>query len=516
MGGSISHAARADIEAAIASSQAPQQRVNFVCVNVGPAYPMAYVEILRDMVLRNASNMEAPCAWFCLTDRPDELPEGVNAIPAPDDLPGWWAKVALFSPDMPWDRGDRIVYFDLDVAITGRLEDLVERKGIIRDWGWPCYNSSVMVWDHGEHSEVWDLFDPTIQTRSPGPLISEALPPKDQINGGDQEWITEIGGWTPFPADWCVSYRMHAQAWPPNASKVVVFHGQPKPADITEGWVPNVWKVGGYTSLPEMKGANTTQDFRLANVRSSVQRDLEWFTGFKDEGKSIAIVCGAPSMRNCLSDIRAQRRRGVRIVSVNNAWRYLTENGVKPDVHVMLDARAENVEFVRDAPEGIRYCIASQCHPDVFDALKDREVVLWHNAVGDGEEMREILAPWWDEGPNQKPCILVPGGSTVGLRALWLAHFSGFKTIHVYGMDSSYADDGSHHAYAQPLNDGEEILEAALGDKRYACAKWMLRQAEEFRTTWFDLKAEGVTIHVHGTGLVPDIARLLRQEARAA
>ncbi len=484
---------------------------------------MEYVAILRDMVLRNSTAMEHGCAWFCVTDRPDELPEGVYPIVAYTDLPGWWQKVRLFSPDMPWEVGDRIVYFDLDVAITGPLEDLIETPGISADVGWPCYNSSVMVWDHGDHRDAWDRFTPDIMIRSPGPLVPAEQLPAGVPNGGDQEWLTEVGGWDLLPKGWCVSYRWQAEAWPPTDSKVVQFHGALKPHEVTTGWVPNVWKVGGLTSFPVVKGVNTSVDQRMANVRSAVLRDLPWFTGFRDEGRTCAIVCGAPSMKDCLPDIKAQKRRGAQIVSVNNAWRFLVASGITPDVHVMLDARPENAEFVRGAPKSMRFVLASQCHPDLFDALDGYEVSIWHNGFDKNTELLEILEPYW-EGENQKPCILVPGGSTVGLRCLWLATYSGFRTLHVYGMDSSYADDGSHHSYAQTLNDQESVLEVVRGEKKYLCAPWMVRQAREFAETWHDLqryvdwdgKPAPVTIHVHGTGLVPDIARDLREEARAA
>jgi hypothetical protein len=113
----------------------------------------------------------------------------------------------------------------------------------------------------------------------------------------------------------------------------------------------------------------------------------------------------------------------------------------------------------------------------------------------------------------------------VGLRTLWLAAFSGFRTIHMYGIDSSYADDGTHHAYAQALNDAEHVVEVIRGEKTYRCSAWMLRQAAEFSETWNDLRnyvdpetgrPSPVTVHVHGTGLLPDIARDLRKEAREA
>jgi uncharacterized Rossmann fold enzyme len=501
--------------------------VAFVCVWVGEKYGPEYVAILRDMVLRNATRLDHDQAFFCLTDRPDELPDGVYPIPAPDWLPGWWAKIALFSPDMPWEPGTRVVYFDLDVAITGRLEDLPERKGIIRDWNWPCLNSSVMVWNHGEHRIAWDTLNtqPDLIDAPPLPRLA-ALLPAGAVNGGDQELLTSLcdqglDSWDLFPAEWFVSYR-DAHGWPPTGSKAVIMHGDPKPHEIADGWVPNVWKLGGFTSFPEVKGANTSEDYRLDNVRSAVAREhIPWFTGFRDEGKSCLIIGGAPSMRNCIPDIRWHARQAkTRLISVNNAWRTLVENGITPDVHVMLDARPENAEFVRGAPKRMRFVIASQCHPDVFDVLEAQgnEVAIWHSAHNDNTRLLQILEPWWNDGPRQKPTMLVPGGSTVGLRCLWLATYSGFRKIHMYGVDSSYAADGSHHAYAQTLNDGETVIEVVRGDKRYRCAGWMVRQASEFEETWndlrnyvdFDGKPAPVRVQVHGTGLIPDIARSLR------
>jgi uncharacterized Rossmann fold enzyme len=498
--------------------------IRFVCVSVGPRYGMEYVAILANMIARNASLLEG-FSIECVTDRPGELPEGVGYIPAHPDLPGWWQKVFLFSEAMPWSEGDRIVYLDLDVCVTGRLEDLVERKGIIADWNWPGFNSSVMVWDHGEHRAVWDCFSPDM-IDAPGRMLPADLLPKGQINGGDQEWLFEAqergfdaDPWPLLPSGWCLSYRGHATAWPPNDCKVVVFHGEPKPDAVRDGWVPNVWKIGGFTSLPEMRGVNVTAEQIAQNIRASVQRDLPWFTGFRESGRRAVVVGGGPSMLAHLGDIRAHKRQGASIITVNNAWRVLVDHGIFPDNHIMLDARPENAAFLDGAPEGVRYLIASQCAPEVFDALAGREVVVWHNGFGDNAVIREILQPWWDEGPEQRPCVIVPGGGTVGLRALWLCALSGFRTLHLYGFDSSY-DGDRHHAYAQPINDADRVMEVALLDpatgreKRYAAARWMVRQAEEFRSHWQDLRREGVTIHVHGQGLLPDIARMLRDEAR--
>jgi uncharacterized Rossmann fold enzyme len=487
-----------------------------VFVRVGTKYSPEYVRILSDMLARNLSERADIIPW-CITDDPDSLPEDVEAIAHDPSYPGWWAKLQLFSPDMPWDEGDRIAYFDLDVAITGRLEKLVEHKGIIKDIAWPGFNSSVMVWDHGEHRQIWDLFTLDMIDK-PSEALKELLP-KGQVNGGDQEWITHIAPEFPLlPTEWCASYRWQAKDWPTADAKVVLFHGDPKPHTITEGWVPQIWKIGGLHQLPAADGVNVTDEVIRANVLSAIARDLPWFTGHPAHKDTAVICCGGPSLRESLENIRFRKRHGGRIISVNNTLSFLLENGIKPDSHVMLDARPENAAFVREPPQGVRYLIASQCDPSVFDALADQNVLVWHNMSVGMEPLFEphVLAMMrGDEGA--KPMVLVPGGGTVGLRAICLAWLSGYRKIHVYGMDGSFRDN-AHHAYPQALNDGDRPLEVQLGpnSKRYRCAPWMVRQAHEFHDAYTQLSTEGVSIVVHGEGLIPDMARALRAERQAA
>ena len=112
--------------------------------------------------------------------------------------------------------------------MVGRLDDGAATKGIIdlEDWGWErhAYGSAVMVWDAGEHAEAWAEWTPVIAARF--------------APDGDQEWLTEIGGWAPLPAAWCCSYRNQARLAPPPGTRVVCFHGKPKPhAMVRKGWV---------------------------------------------------------------------------------------------------------------------------------------------------------------------------------------------------------------------------------------------------------------------------------------
>lgn len=466
--------------------------LNIVCVRVGDKYPRDYVAILHDMVRRN---LDAPFKFWCVTDDDRIIHPEINIIPHSPGLLGWWQKIALFGPDMPWTKGERVVYFDLDVAIVGRLEELFETKGIVRDWHVPGYNSSVMAWDHGEHAKVWILFRPGVMNELPG----------------DQDWIYKVAmgrampcdPWELFPRDWCVSYRSHAQDFPPHGTKVVCFHGEPKPA-ACGGWVRDVWKIGGLTEMPVSTNMNVSLDLALSNMRVNAKRDIPWFVGDEPHNETAVIVAGGPSLAKSIQAIKNHQKRGAKILALNNTATYLNTHGITPDLLVMVDARPENIVFARGTAK--RYLIASQCDPAVFDALKDRDTHLWHAAICD--EVRDVLEPYWES----KPCVAIGGGGTVGLRTINLCIVSGYRKLHLYGFDSCYTAE-QHHAYKQSLNDHENVVEVYVPmlDKTYLCAVWMSRQATEFRDLVGPaIKANNVSLWVHGAGLIPDMWRAMK------
>jgi len=234
--------------------------------------------------------------------------------------------------------------------------------------------------------------------------------------------------------------------------------------------------------------------------RINCARDLPWASLKPERKEQLCIVGGAPSLLDTLDSIREKRRQGAKIWVCNNAWRVLENAGIKFDAIVIMDARPENVAFVEGAPD-CDYLIAAICHPSLFDVLEGRRVILWHPHQG-GEGEQACMEAQNKEG------ILLPGGGTVGLRALFLANAAGYRKLHIYGMDSSYRDD-AHHAYAQSLNDGEKIIEIKMEqfDRIYRCAGWMARQADEFRWHWQRLVSAGCTVTAHGDGLLPDLCR---------
>lgn len=185
------------------------------CVCTGTKYPDAYVLKLRQGVMRHAPE---GTAFGCFTDRPID---GVECRPVPADLPGWWAKLWLYSLGIP------LLNVDLDTVIVGDMTPLLawDGFGIIKDWHLPGYNSSVMKLT-GHEGHVWTAFRPGIMG----------------LMRGDQDWINVVlPDQRTFPPEWVPSFKAgRLQDGPPAGAIAVNFHGFPKPHQIG-GWVKDAW-----------------------------------------------------------------------------------------------------------------------------------------------------------------------------------------------------------------------------------------------------------------------------------
>jgi uncharacterized Rossmann fold enzyme len=469
--------------------------LNVCCVSVGEAYPPLYVEILYSMVRRNlARGFRGRFTVF--TDAPERFADmaGVQTRKVPEWLKGWWAKLYLFSKDA-FPKGERVLYFDLDTVITGGLDEIASYGGkfailrdAYRDRGW---QSSVMGWEAGQVTAIWDNW---IDAR------------RIEVAGGDQAWIERCfdphNGWQPdfwqdlYPGKFR-SYKKDCVAFVPRGTSVVFFHGYPRPHQCS-GWVKDVWKVSDETLFFAL---NVKEDEIRRNVTHALSKP-KWLE-MRDGLQSAAVIIGGgPSLADDLWRVKGYQISGCPVFATNNTWKYLKENGITPDVHVMHDAREGNLPFV--APEGPCY-YSSQCHPKVLDAAGDR-LVCWHPH---SDLCLEIVKD------SEKGPIMVSGGSTVGLNAIALAYILGYRTFLLFGFDSSYAE-GAHHAYSQDLNDGEMVFEVKAGGKKFTVAPWMFQQAEQFLALAQRMTSLGCRVFVYGDGLIPTISRNIEREPTPA
>jgi hypothetical protein len=182
---------------------------------------------------------------------------------------------------------------------------------------------------------------------------------------------------------------------------------------------------------------------------NAMARNLPTHRDCKNTSDTWAIVGGGPSINQCVDEIRALKRRGANIVSVNKSHDWLLDKGIVPWGHVLLDPKEWVSEYVQRPRKDVRYFVASQCHDKTFDSLKGYPVFLWHAGqdFDDGPEPTTYLREHWPT----KPWFIVPGPTTVGLRTLCLgaAMDSPASKFHFFGLDSSRLAE-SMHGYAKP------------------------------------------------------------------
>ena len=140
--------------------------VNVLCMKWGTKYSADYVNTLYSMVSRN---MSREFRFVCLTEDGAGLHGNIEVFPLPElsvDLGGperGWNKLAVFAETL-YDLEGKVLCLDLDLIITGSLDDLFDYPGdvmIIKDWikkdG--TGNSSVYRFEVGAHAEVLAEFE---------------------------------------------------------------------------------------------------------------------------------------------------------------------------------------------------------------------------------------------------------------------------------------------------------------------------------------------------------------------
>ena len=225
------------------SNLATNDLVNVLCMKWGNKYPADYVNRLYSMVARN---MQRPFRFICLTEDNIGLSKNIESFPLPElsvDLGGperGWNKLAVFAEEL-YDLKGKVLCLDLDLIITGSLDDLFDYPGevmIIKDWikkdG--TGNSSVYRFEVGDHPEILSEFDASFEEikahhRNEQEYLSAALMGKNAL--------------VYWPDHWCRSFKRHCikplsfltarDTEIPEDARVIVFHGKPDPHEAIIG-----------------------------------------------------------------------------------------------------------------------------------------------------------------------------------------------------------------------------------------------------------------------------------------
>lgn len=202
-------------------------------------YTFEWVEKLFSMLKRNCTYQNID--FYCLTDEPKQA-KGFKTIEIKRNpsIKGWWAKINLFNPDLPFERGQRLIFSDLDNLIVNNIDEAInfptnfatapstapnfKPKGVIT-----CYSSAFMVWNHGEKSEIYTEYDKSV--------------PK--FLRGDQDWIAHVLGQNELtlPREWFQRLSGCRKSGVKKETKVV-FCVKPKNHIAAEEipWVREMWR----------------------------------------------------------------------------------------------------------------------------------------------------------------------------------------------------------------------------------------------------------------------------------
>lgn len=233
--------------------------IDCACVIHGNAYSWQYVEILYSMLRRHLTP-EVKLHVYTEANRPvpdTMIKHALEPMTIVNPKKSWWYKMQLFNTD---HHAGPLLYLDLDLAITGNLDWIWQMPltnfCTIRDfkhlWRPTFYgiNSSVMWWDTRRYAYIWEKFKQQ---------NSEYIIKKYH---GDQDYITEqiplterrffdtdrVQSWRWQSLDGSYNFTKRCYQTPGTGTQILpltsilVFHGNPKPASITDPVIQQHWR----------------------------------------------------------------------------------------------------------------------------------------------------------------------------------------------------------------------------------------------------------------------------------
>jgi uncharacterized Rossmann fold enzyme len=202
----------------------------------------------------------------------------------------------------------------------------------------------------------------------------------------------------------------------------------------------------------------------------------------------VAVVGYGPSLNDTWEQIKGYEH----VITCSGAHKFLVDRGIKPTHHVEVDPREHKVTLIGQPQEGTQYLLASACHPKLLKHLEGYDVRLWHVFDPSDEGWRQLPPGEW----------AIMGGCDVGLRAIAIAGFLGFRDVHVFGLDGSARE--ARHADAHP-NGGTKFAPVEYGGKTYQTTPAMLEAA---RQLWHELdQLPKVKATFYGEGLIQAMAK---------
>lgn len=236
----------------------PPAKVNVLCLKWGTYYGPEYVNRLYAGVKRN---LKRPFRFVCVTDRPEGLTEGIDAVPMPEDpktASPWWpnifVKLCLFKDGFANLVGPTL-FLDIDLLVTGSLDRFFDYHPgefcIIHNWverrkslfrRKPLIgNSSCFRFEAGRSGDVYDTF---MAEKDDATQAERFLQGSQKFQTYAMRKAGKVNWW---PDDWVCSFKRKLvplfplnkifEPWrPPRNASIVAFHGEPDIPQAMEGY----------------------------------------------------------------------------------------------------------------------------------------------------------------------------------------------------------------------------------------------------------------------------------------
>ena len=211
----------------------------------------------------------------------------------------------------------------------------------------------------------------------------------------------------------------------------------------------------------------------------------------------ISIIGSGPNLEDAFFDYDHKK-----MMCVNQAHDWMIENGVTPNICVFMDNLPSMEHIIKYPHHNIDYYCASMASPELLDRLEGFTTHIWHCLLGYNES--EAF---------DKPVKFVDGLQSVGLRAISLAYYLGFRNIQCFGLcgcvldGEAYAFESKgrekHDKKLYNINYRGKIFQGLLEHTTEAGAFWKLLQ-----------QRDNAAITLHGRGLLPEMARDFWNERR--
>jgi hypothetical protein len=167
------------------------------------------------------------------------------------------------------------------------------------------------------------------------------------------------------------------------------------------------------------------------NLHVNLERDIPRCEPLPErKDKRLAIVGSGPSVRDYLDEIR---NFDGQVWAINGAYNFLQDEGIVADGFLGCDPLPGLCDYLKRPNDKSVFYLAGTVDPTTFDAVEGHDVRMWFLK---SENLKYPPGLW-----------VVTGGTTVLLRAPFLAWMLGFRDLTFYGADSSF-DPAGRYCYS--------------------------------------------------------------------